>query len=540
MAKRKRERGSITQRGDSFLVRVYAGTDPITGKRIDLTGTAHSPAEAEKLRTKLLAQVDENRHPKKNATIGQILDRYMAVNRVDDSTVERYEELIRLYLKPAFGKLKASKLTAEMIELFYARLQRCKEQCEGKRDGKDGHRCQPLAPASVRKMHFILRPALDRAVRWDYVTVNVAAMAEPPKVPPANPDPPTAAEAARILNRAWTIDPDWATFLWLAMVTGCRRGELIGLQWTSVDFAAQILHVGFSEQQLRQRRRRRKKTKTHRDRRISFDQHTAELLQELRRRAEQRCAALGFELKPTAYLFSIEPDGSVPFYPNNVSHRYGRLATKLELSTRRLHSLRHYSATELIAAGVDLRTVAGRLGHGSGGATTLKVYAAWSPSADERAATLLANRLPRPGRDIVEQTAMLVNGKALSCLCGNATSWAMLRADGARVTATCGPCGAHVYGVDPTNGEDGQEDAYEIEQSPYKRLAANLRRQIAGGQLAHGDPLPSVADLAASHGVSVGTAHRALALLTKEGLVSVRRGVRATVRAPESEPESDS
>jgi hypothetical protein len=54
---------------------------------------------------------------------------------------------------------------------------------------------------------------------------------------------------------------------------------------------------------------------------------------------------------------------------------------------------------------------------------------------------------------------MLVNGKALSCLCGNATSWAVLRADGARVTATCGQCGAHVYGVGPANGEDGQENA---------------------------------------------------------------------------------
>ena len=53
----------------------------------------------------------------------------------------------------------------------------------------------------------------------------------------------------------------------------------------------------------------------------------------------------------------------------------------------RLHSLRHYSATELIAAGTDVRTVAGRLGHGSGGATTLKIHAAWVDEAGQRAAT---------------------------------------------------------------------------------------------------------------------------------------------------------
>ena len=61
-----------------------------------------------------------------------------------------------------------------------------------------------------------------------------------------------------------------------------------------------------------------------------------------------------------------------------------------------LHALHHYSATELIAAGVDVRTVAGRLGHGGGGAMTLRVYAAWLAAADKSAAGLLASRLPKP------------------------------------------------------------------------------------------------------------------------------------------------
>jgi site-specific recombinase XerD len=56
--------------------------------------------------------------------------------------------------------------------------------------------------------------------------------------------------------------------------------------------------------------------------------------------------------------------------------------------------IRHYSATELVAAGVDVRTVAGRLGHSGGGATTLKVYSAWRSEADQRAAGTLAGRMP--------------------------------------------------------------------------------------------------------------------------------------------------
>ncbi len=58
-----------------------------------------------------------------------------------------------------------------------------------------------------------------------------------------------------------------------------------------------------------------------------------------------------------------------------------------------IHQLRHFSATELIAAGVDIRTVAGRLGHGGGGTTTLRVYSAWVAEADQRAAASLAGRL---------------------------------------------------------------------------------------------------------------------------------------------------
>ena len=85
-------------------------------------------------------------------------------------------------------------------------------------------------------------------------------------------------------------------------------------------------------------------------------------------------------------MFSTEIDGSAHLKPDSVTQRYGRLAARLGIKTT-IHKLRHYSATELIAAGVDVRTVAGRLGHGGGGSTTLKVYAAWLSESDQRAAT---------------------------------------------------------------------------------------------------------------------------------------------------------
>jgi integrase len=77
--------------------------------------------------------------------------------------------------------------------------------------------------------------------------------------------------------------------------------------------------------------------------------------------------------------------------PDAVTQRFRRLARRVGVPTS-LHGFRHYSATQLLAAGVDLRTVAGRLGHGGGGATTLRVYASFVAAADRRAAEVLGQR----------------------------------------------------------------------------------------------------------------------------------------------------
>ena len=112
-------------------------------------------------------------------------------------------------------------------------------------------------------------------------------------------------------------------------------------------------------------RRREKSTKSGQKRRVALDPYTVELLTAYRAECESNCAKLGVTPPRTAFAFSLDPDGSTPPLPSTTTQRYGRVAKRAGLRSTRLHALRHYSATELLTAGIDLRTVASRLSHGS-------------------------------------------------------------------------------------------------------------------------------------------------------------------------------
>ena len=116
-------------------------------------------------------------------------------------------------------------------------------------------------------------------------------------------------------------------------------------------------------------------------------------MSEHRERCVLRARALGLKLAGDAFVFSRDLAGRDHLKPDSVTQRYGRLAARLGIETS-IHKLRTYNATELLAAGLDIRKVAGRLGHGSGGATTMRHYSAWVTEADQRSAGTIAPRMP--------------------------------------------------------------------------------------------------------------------------------------------------
>lgn len=492
---RKRQQGSIDELPSGALrVRVYAGTDPITKRRHDLVEVIPAGPKAwdraDEVRRQLVADVKQRRNPRTNATVDQLLDRYLDQLQAGKSTVSGYRVYVEKHVRPFIGKRKVGDIDADILDSLYAELRRCRNHCVSRNqidhrtplahqcdERCRPHRCAPLGNATIRKIHYILSGAYKRAVRWRWVTVSPMGQAEPPAAPPPDPQPPTPSEAARLIAEAFRADPDWGVLVWLTMVTGARRGELCALRWRHVDLERGVITVrraiaqdGADTEE--------KDTKTHQRRHVTIDPGTVEALTEHRQRWEDRVAALGVELSPDAFVFSLAPDGATSLKPSSVTQRYGRMANRLGIDTH-LHNLRHYSATELIAAGVDIRTVAGRLGHSGGGTTTLRVYAAWVAEADQRAAQGLADRLP----------------------------------------------------ARPSPAAEDAEGAKTNPRSPYERVAAELRERIAKGSFGVGEPLPTGKQLGKEFGVATGTAQRAVALLQSWGLVDVSRGRRAVVRA---------
>ncbi|MGH3511322.1 MAG: tyrosine-type recombinase/integrase [Pseudonocardiaceae bacterium] len=400
----------IRQRGSTYQIRVSGGYDPVTGRQLFHSGSADTEDAAIVLRDRLRQRVQDATAARTNVTLGYLLDEWLAGHQIEDTTRATYRLLIDSFIRPALGDTPLSRLCRlgpRPFEQLYAELRTCRRRCHGRTfvehrtprphacdERCAPHACKPLALSSVRQCHAVLSGALSSAKRWGWITVNPLDAAQRPRMPAPQPTPPSSAEAAKIVNAAWDQDEDWGTFVWLALVTGARRGELLALVWDDVDLVAGALTIrrGLVRHESKTIV---KDTKTHQMRRISLDEATVAILDAHKKRCSDRCKGIDAILGNDTFVFSYSPDNRHPCSPSAITHRYARMTAKLGLRTH-LHALRHYSATELLAAGVDLRTVAGRLGHGGGGSTTLKVYAAWVAGADKKAANLIASRLPRP------------------------------------------------------------------------------------------------------------------------------------------------
>src|SRR5689334_8157794 len=182
----------------------------------------------------------------------------MRTTEIEETTPRTYNGYIERTITPALGAIAIDKLSARNLETFYAELRRCRARCDGQpridRHRVDGahdcvdaecvpHRCWPMAASTVRQIHSIISGTLSAAVRWDWLAVNPARIAQRPRAKAPEPDPPTPLEAARLLDAAFAMDEDWGTLVWLVMTTGIRRGEVCALRWRDVDLDDETIEI---------------------------------------------------------------------------------------------------------------------------------------------------------------------------------------------------------------------------------------------------------------------------------------------------------
>ena len=378
--------GSIRQRGkQSWEVRAFAGKDVSTGKKRYVTKTVHGERRhAEVALGRLLAEIEDGKHAVRAGTVGDLCERWYAQAGPDlsPSVAAEYRRLLDKRILPRWGTMPLRRLRTADLDQWYAELRR-----SGGPGGK------PLAPNTVLRSHAVLRRALAQGVKWGWLTMNAAASASPPRARSHQLDLPDPGDVARLIEAAAKVNPSLPTYLRLAAATGARRGELCALRWKHVDLERRRLTIARSIVEVNGELIE-KDTKTHQVRKVSLDEQTAAVLAGHRDRCEVLATQCGANVPVRSFLFSHEVDFSVPWRPNYATLAFGRLRDELGLEGVKLHHLRHFSATQLLSLGIDVRTVSGRLGHANA-STTLDFYAQFLQASDKRAADALGALLQK-------------------------------------------------------------------------------------------------------------------------------------------------
>jgi integrase len=216
--------GRITRRGrQSWTVIVDLGADPVTGKRRQLSRSVKGPkrnAEAELVR--LLHDRDTGvERPTGKLTVAAYLEQWLrdyVKGNCAPKTYVTYGQVVRQHFVPAFGSVELVALRPSHIQALYAKL-----LLDGRRDRPGG-----LSARSVVRYHQILHAALRSAVRWQLLIRNPADSVDPPRAEHRDLSAMTPAQARAVMAAADATP--YGSFVRLALLTGMRRGELIGLR----------------------------------------------------------------------------------------------------------------------------------------------------------------------------------------------------------------------------------------------------------------------------------------------------------------------
>ncbi|MET8411770.1 tyrosine-type recombinase/integrase [Streptomyces sp. NPDC005195] len=396
--------GTVYQRKDGrWEAAGYVLAAGDTRKRIHVYGTTRKEALA--LLTEKVATSNRGiAAPSAQGSVAAFLTYWLetvAVHRLRENTHTRYTACVRLYVIPGLGRKKLAKLTAKDVRTW---LDQLRTTCQCCARGLDTNRDQPqccaagtccrkrLSPLTLAYVHSVLKSALEHAVREEEIPRNVARNVRMGTPRPRRFEPLTGEEARTFLM---AVDGHRLSALFeLALRTGLRKGELLGLRWEDLDLAGATASICRTLQRTNSAGLTALPTKTHSpERRIALPTECLRSLKQHRERQARERQAAGTGWKASGYVFT-RPDGN-PIEGSTLTRHFNALLRRAALRRIRFHDLRHSAATLLLEQGVELVVIKELLGHAHIGVTAT-VYAHVRLRLQRDAIDLLGNALRHP------------------------------------------------------------------------------------------------------------------------------------------------
>jgi integrase len=372
--KRGNGEGSISRRKNGGWMAQYSVYTAQGRKRKTLYGRTRQEV-ATKLAMALSDRESGLVFDDEGLTVGKYLDKWIDSSMrgsVRQSTLVRYEQIVRLHIKPTLGRVALKNLTPAHIQGLY-------------RDRLDSG----LSPATVQKIHVVLHKALDQAASWSLVPRNPTESVKAPRPAPEEIRPLNREQTKAFLEGA--RGERFEALYVLAVSTGLRQGELLGLKWGDVDLENGLIRV-------RRTLTRNKgrllldEPKTKRSRRtVRLTETAVQALKGHLARQIEQMERLGDLYEDQDLIFATQR-GTLT-NPTNLRRRsFAPLLEKAALPSIRFHDLRHTCATLLLSSNVNPKIVSEMLGHATI-AITLDTYSHVLPTMQDSAARALEDAL---------------------------------------------------------------------------------------------------------------------------------------------------
>lgn len=361
-AKKRRDAGSgtIRLRADGrWEGRYTVGYDPETGKQLTHSVYAKTKREVRDKLNKTLTDIQEGTYIEPTSiTVGEWLDTWLQEYKINlrQETRASYEMHIRIHLKPVLGKLRLSKLTTHQIQHLYNSLVTERG----------------LSPKTVKNVHGALHGALEQAKINGYLRINPSEGTTLPKVEKEELRIMDANDVSVFLR---AIEGDeYELPLFVALFTGLRQGELLGLTWDCVDFEKGTILINKQHHRAKgEKEYHFSPLKNSRPRSLTVASAVMDALREQQRRQQAWAEAAGCAWDNYENLVFTTQLGR---YINNKTlwMNFKRIVSSLGMPELRFHDLRHTFSINSLQAGDDIKTVQENLGHATA-AFTLSTYA---------------------------------------------------------------------------------------------------------------------------------------------------------------------